>query len=329
MLAVQEEVLRSMEGFVEKSLNLLRPVEDSWQPSDVLPAMHTSGWHDQVVELRRKAETLTDEALVVLVGNIVTEEALPSYQSWLNRVEGLGDPTGASPTPWARWTRGWTAEENRHGDLLSRYLYLSGRVDMRSVEITIQHLLRNGFDLNSDNDAYKSLVYASFQERATKISHFNTGKLAERCGDAVLYKMCSLVAGDEARHEDAYKKFYGYIIEHDTSRAVLAFAEMMERKIAMPARLMSDGTDRDVFGQFAVVAQRSGIYTTRDYADVISHLVGVWRIADLKGLTPEAAKAQEYLCGLSARFLKKAEKVERIISNIPKQPFSWIFERPA
>jgi hypothetical protein len=27
--------------------------------------------------------------------------------------------------------RQWTGEENRHGDLLNKYLYLSGRVNMR------------------------------------------------------------------------------------------------------------------------------------------------------------------------------------------------------
>jgi acyl-[acyl-carrier-protein] desaturase len=27
-------------------------------------------------------------------------------------------------------------EENRHGDLLNKYLYLSGRVNMREVEMT-------------------------------------------------------------------------------------------------------------------------------------------------------------------------------------------------
>ena len=34
-------------------------------------------------------------------------------------------------TPWGIWTRAWTAEENRHGDLMNKYAYLSGRVDMR------------------------------------------------------------------------------------------------------------------------------------------------------------------------------------------------------
>ncbi len=37
------------------------------------------------------------------------------------------DETGAQSHPWAVWTRHWTAEENRHGNLLNKYLYLSGR----------------------------------------------------------------------------------------------------------------------------------------------------------------------------------------------------------
>jgi hypothetical protein len=45
------------------------------------------------------------------------------------------DETGAQDQPWADWTRRWTAEENRHGDLLNKYLYLSGRVDMRQIEV--------------------------------------------------------------------------------------------------------------------------------------------------------------------------------------------------
>lgn len=46
----------------------------------------------------------------------------------LNTLDGVRDETGASPTPWAQWTRLWTAEENRHGDLMSKYIYLTGRL---------------------------------------------------------------------------------------------------------------------------------------------------------------------------------------------------------
>lgn len=57
---------------------------------------------------------------------MVTEEALPTYMSMLNTLDGVRDETGASQTPWAVWTREWTAEENRHGDVMNRYMYLTG-----------------------------------------------------------------------------------------------------------------------------------------------------------------------------------------------------------
>ena len=322
-----EEIVGNLDSFVADQLHLLRPVEECWQPSDILPSMTGDDWRGGIEALRERASTLSDDVLVVLVGNVVTEEALPAYQTSLNRVDEIKDPTGASLAPWALWTRGWTAEEKRHGELLSRYLYLSGRVDMRSVEVTTQHLIRNGFDLKSDNDPYKSLVYAAFQERGTKISHANTGRLAQECGDELLSRMCALVAGDEARHEEVYKRVYSKMVEMNAERAVCAFAVMMRQKVVMPARLMSDGSDRDIFSQFAIVAQRSGVYTIRDYASVIAHLVDYWNIPSLSGLTGEAAKAQEYLCGLSEHFLSKAEKTEEITARLPREPFSWIFDR--
>ena len=64
---------------------------------------------------------------MVLVGDMVTEEALPSYMNMLNTLDGVRDETGASNHAWARWNREWTAEENRHGDLLNKYLYLTGK----------------------------------------------------------------------------------------------------------------------------------------------------------------------------------------------------------
>ncbi|XP_057981286.1 probable ubiquitin-conjugating enzyme E2 37 [Malania oleifera] len=62
----------------------------------------------------------------------------------LNTLDGVRDETGASLTSWEIWTRAWTAEENRHGDLLNKYLYLSGRVDMKQIEKTIQYLFGSG-----------------------------------------------------------------------------------------------------------------------------------------------------------------------------------------
>jgi hypothetical protein len=157
-----------------------------------------------VTELRKRTLGLPDDYLVVLVGDMVTEEALPTYMAMLNTLDGVRDETGASLTPWARWTREWTAEENRHGDVLNTYLYLTGRVNTRAVQVTVQNLIGSGMDPKTENNAYLGFVYTSFQERATKVSHGNTARHALEHGDDVLAKICGLVASDEGRHEMAY-----------------------------------------------------------------------------------------------------------------------------
>lgn len=328
MKFMQTEVLEKVENFVEAQLPLLKSPQDLWQPSDLLPDMANPLWREEVEKLRKEMSLLPDEVLVVLVGNLITEEALPSYQTWLNRCDGLRDETGASLTPWGLWTRGWTAEEYRHGEVLSKYLYLSGRVNMHSVEVSTQNLIRNGFDLKSDNDAYKSLIYASFQERATKISHANAGRLSDTCGNKTLGRICALIAGDEARHEEAYKQIVSRIIDVDPSGAVLAFQEMMKQRIVMPARLMSDGIHRDLFAAFALIAQKIGVYTATDYAEVIEHLVDFWHLENLS-LQDEAAGAQDYVCSLPDRYRNMAERIEKTAANSPKETFSWIFGRTA
>ncbi len=196
----KQEVISGMEDFVSTQLKYLKSVEESWQPQDWLPDLTSEDWIESVQTFREPAKGLSDAVLVVLVGDMVTEEALPTYQTLINGFEGITDKTGADPSPWAQWTRGWTAEENRHGDLLNKYLYLTGRVDMRAVEVTIQNLIRNGFDPSTAQDPYKGFVYTSFQERATKISHKNVAQLARSEGDDSLQGICSAIAADEARH---------------------------------------------------------------------------------------------------------------------------------
>jgi acyl-[acyl-carrier-protein] desaturase len=314
-----------MEDFVGKNIDtLLKPINESWQPSDLLPDMKDDNWREQINEFRLRAEALPDDLLVVLIGDMVTEEALPTYQTFLNRLDGVKDETGASDSPWAQWSRGWTSEENRHGDLLNKYLYLTGKVDMRAVETTIHNLIRNGFDTQTGSDPYLGFIYTSFQERATKISHTNVAKLAKKAGDERLQKICGLIAGDEARHEKAYRLFMQKVFEVDPVEAILSFAKMMKIKITMPAHLMNDGKDRNLFTNFSNIAQKIEVYTAKDYAEIISNLVKGWDVENLKGLSDMAAKAQDYLCNLSERYLKVAG---RLSFAGPATKFSWIFDR--
>ena len=56
----------------------------------------------QISELRKRTKDIPDSVLVTLVGDMVTEEALPTYQTMLNTLDGTCDETGADDTSWAR-----------------------------------------------------------------------------------------------------------------------------------------------------------------------------------------------------------------------------------
>ena len=321
-----EEVIRAIEPMAERYLQMLRPPDTAWQPSDYLPDLSGEVWRDELAALRDGARVLPDDLLVVLVGDMVTEEALPSYSMALNQL--VQDRDGTSTAPWARWLRGWTAEENRHGDVLAAYLRLSGRVDMRAVEQTVQTLIANGFDSGSAGDPYNLLVYTSFQERATRVSHGNVGRQAEQAGDHSLSRICRMIAADEARHETFYTRMMAHVLDADPSGGIRAFAAMLDRQIAMPGRLMSDAREPDLFDRFAVVAQRLGVYTAHDYAAIIEHLVSTWGIAS-RSVSGEAARAQDAICRAAARYRRLAGRVASSLAKQPKTTFRWIHARPA
>jgi len=322
---VQREVLRGLEGFVGANLSFLTPVDRAWQPTDFLPDLTAEDWRQQVERLRGPARGLSDEVLVVLVAGLVTEEALPSYSVALNLL--AEDCEGTSDRPWARWLRGWTGEENRHGDLLNAYLRLTGRVDMRAVEVTVHHLLNNGFNARTYPDLYGGLVYTAFQERATKVSHANLGRLAAREGDAALARICLRIAGDEARHEAFYTTIMGEVLRQDPGGGLVSVMSMLRRVIAMPGRLMFDGRDPDLFEHFAAVAQRIGAYTANDYADIVEHLVKTWDVAGRTGLSGKAARAQDFLCTHAEKCRATAARVTEAAARQPPVRFRWVFDR--
>jgi acyl-[acyl-carrier-protein] desaturase len=322
----KREVLAGLQHVVAENLNLLTPVERAWQPTDFLPDLGAPDWTDQLAAFREPADQLSDGVLVVLVGDMVTEEALPSYSVSLNLI--AEDTTGTSEQPWARWLRGWTSEENRHGDLLNAFLRLTGRVDMRAVEVTVHHLLANGFDPRVDEDLYGGLVYTAFQERATKVSHNNVGRLAADEGNEALAGICRRIAGDEARHEAFYTRMMGAVLDADPQGGVATCGAMLRKVIAMPGRLMYDGKDPNLFDHFSVVAQRMGVYTVNDYADIVRHLVETWNIAG-RSVTGKAARAQDFLCRHAEKLDSYAEAVAERVAAEPRAKFSWIHDRTA
>jgi acyl-[acyl-carrier-protein] desaturase len=320
------ETFESLQGFVADNLSLLADVDTAWQPTDFLPNLQGEDWSEQIRAFRATADTLPDDLLVILVGNMVTEEALPSYAIRLEHV--AHDVTGCDDSPWAKWLRGWTSEENRHGDLLNAYLRLTGRVDMRSVEQTIHRLIRDGFNPRTHGDKSSGLIYAAFQERATRITHGNVGRLALQHGDENLAKICRKIAADETRHETFYTRTVGKMLEQEPEPVILSLRKVLRGLIAMPGSKMFDGHDPDLFDHFATVSQRMGTYTVRDYAAIIKHLVEAWKLGDLS-LTGAAAKAQDYLCRQPERYENLADQIAPALADQPLRPFQWIHGRVA
>ncbi len=118
------------------------------------------------------------------------------------------------------------------------------------------------------------------------------------------------------------------LFELDPDGAMLAFADMMRKKISMPAHLMYDGQDEQLFDNFSLVAQRIGVYTAKDYADIMEHLVAKWNVANIQGLSSEGHKAQDYLCSLPVRIRRLEERAQSKVKKGPKTgSFSWIFNR--
>lgn len=319
---VRKEVMLNLEKNIESTFGkfLIAP-EEIWQPTDFLPNPQSDTFLEEVKEIRELSKELDDDFWISLVGDMITEEALPTYESWLLDLDGIdqhGEEKG-----WSSWIRRWTAEENRHGDVLNKYIYLSGRVNMREVEITTQHLVADGFDIGTARDPYKTFVYTSFQELATYVSHNNVAKIARKAGMKGLAKMSKIIAGDEMRHHLAYVEFIRQIFAVDPSEMMIAFCDMMKHKIEMPAMYLREsfGKKASLFDKFSDVAQRAGVYSAFDYIDILEKLNKAWAIDKITGLTPEADKARSYLMRLPDRMRRIAN---RIVVPDTDYNFKWM-----
>lgn len=317
----RREVMMHIEKFMlEKKDEYLKPIDTIWQPSDFLPDSGRDTFFSEIKELQENAQGLSYDLIAVLIGDTITEEALPTYESWLTMVDGVSRNEEGG---WMQWTRHWTGEENRHGDLLNKYLYLSGRVNMRMMEVSTQYLIADGFDIGTGHDPYRNFIYTSFQELATNVSHRRVASQAKKDGDTLLSKMCGVIASDEARHAKAYKYFIEKIFEVDPNEAMLAFEDMMRKKIVMPAHFLREVGLKigQTFGHFTDAAQRLGIYTAIDYVDILKELIEDWHVESMTDLNESGEKARDYIMNLPARLLRVADRMK---NPGLEYKFSWI-----
>lgn len=98
---VRLEVMRNLGKEVNDFISTyLTPVEKIWQPSDFLPDPSKDDFKYNVEELQSFAREMDYDLFVTLIGDCITEEALPTYESWLMGVDGVNQEEGTSG--WAQ-----------------------------------------------------------------------------------------------------------------------------------------------------------------------------------------------------------------------------------
>jgi acyl-[acyl-carrier-protein] desaturase len=305
------EVLADLEPVVHELMDAHEAKRILWFPSELLEPPPDTDPDHHVRELRKRAEGISLPARVAVALNLLTEEGLPHFHRLLAAYLG-GD------TFWSKWTNLWTAEEDRHGAILHDYTRDSRILDNPVLERMQFEYLKAGFEPAWDKDPYRVFVYTTLQERATQVSHANTGKLASEY-EPTIGMVLSNVAKEEARHYTFYRTIFKEVLDRDPNRALASAAEVMP-SIDMP------GVNMPHFKELADVIRRAGIYGPREYLRIVEEQIKFWAIDKITGLDEVGKRAQEVILGIPKRLERFADAIEA--RNRPKSfSFAVAFNR--
>jgi acyl-[acyl-carrier-protein] desaturase len=289
------EVLQDLEGKVRELMEIHERKRELWFPSDLLGPAPDEDPDAHVAQLRAQADGIPDPARAALALNLLTEEGLPHFHRLL--AVYLGDDSF-----WRSWNNLWTAEEDRHGQVLHDYARDTRILQQRKLEEMQFEYLRAGFHPEWDRDPYRVFAYTTVQERATQFSHSETGKIVAEY-EPRLAQVLSQVAKEEARHYTFYRTVFEEILKRDPDQA-LHSASFILPAIDMP------GVTMPGFKDLAEVIRRAGIYGPRDYLRIVQEQIRYWKIESIEGLNELGRKAQEKILGIPARLKRIAEYME-------------------
>ncbi len=289
------EVLADLEPVVHDLMVTHEAKRILWFPHELLDAAPDTDPDAHIKELRRRADGISLPARVALALNLLTEEGLPHFHRLLATYLG-GD------TFWSKWTNLWTAEEDRHGAVLHDYMHDSKILNNPVLERMQFEYLKAGFEPAWDKDPYRVFVYTTLQERATQVSHSNTGKLAGKY-EPTIGTVLSNVAKEEARHYTFYRTIFKEVIARDPNNALASAAEIMP-SIDMP------GVNMPNFRDMADVIRRAGIYGPRDYLTIVEEQIKFWAIETITGLDEMGKRAQEKILGVPKRLERVSDAME-------------------
>ena len=295
-------LLRELEHVVERSLNRHLSMRKDWNPHDYIPwsdgkdyyALGGQDWEPGQSKLSEVAQT-------AMIQNLLTEDNLPSYHREIAMNFGMD---GA----WGQWVNRWTAEENRHGIALRDYLIVTRAIDPVELETVRLEQVTRGFSpgQNQQGDLFAeslfdSVIYVTFQELATRVSHRNTGKA---CNEPIADQLLARVSADENLHMIFYR---------DVSEAGLAIApnQAMKSLHRVLRNFKMPGFTVPQFRRKAVIIAVGGVYDPRIHLnDVVMPVLKKWRIFEREDFTGEAAKMRDDLGLLIEELEETCDKFE-------------------
>ena len=296
------QLLHELEPVVETNLNRHLSMAKNWNPHDYIPwsdgknyyALGGADWDPE-------QSKLSEVAQVAMVQNLLTEDNLPSYHREIAMNFGMD---GA----WGNWVNRWTAEENRHGIALRDYLLVTRAIDPVELEKLRLEQVTRGFSpgQNGQGDLFAeslfdSVIYVTFQELATRVSHRNTGKA---CDETVADQLLARVSADENLHMIFYRDVSEAGLEIAPNQAMKSLHRVL-RNFTMPGYTVPE------FRRKAVIIAVGGIYDPRIHLDdVVMPVLKKWRIFEREDFTGEAASMRDDLALLVEELKEACDKFE-------------------
>jgi acyl-[acyl-carrier-protein] desaturase len=295
-------LLHELEPVVENNLNRHLSMAKDWNPHDYIPwsegkNYYALGGRDWDPEESK----LSDVAQVAMVQNLLTEDNLPSYHREIAMNFGMD---GA----WGSWVNRWTAEENRHGIALRDYLVVTRAIDPVELEKLRVEQMTRGFSpgQNQQGDLFAeslfdSVIYVTFQELATRVSHRNTGRV---CNETIADQLLARVSADENLHMIFYRDVSEAGLDIAPNQAMKSLHRVL-RNFKMPGYTVPE------FRRKAVIIAVGGVYDPRIHLDdVVMPVLKKWRIFERDDFTGEAAAMRDDLALLVEELEEACDKFE-------------------
>src|SRR6201988_3588889 len=296
------QLLHELEPVVEKYLNRHLSVHKPWNPHDYIPWSDGKNYYALGGQDWEPGQSqLSEVAQVSMLQNLLTEDNLPSYHREIAMNFGMDGP-------WGQWVNRWTAEENRHGIALRDYLVVPRAIDPIELEQLRVEQMTRGFSpgQNQQGDLFAeslfdSVIYVTFQELATRVSHRNTGKAWD---ETIADQLLQRVSADENLHIIFYR---------DVSEAGFDIApdQAMHSLHRVLVNFKMPGFTVPEFRRKAVVIAVGGVYDRRIHLDdVVLPVLKKWRIFERDDFTGDASEMRDDLGKLIEELEDTCEKFE-------------------